>query len=133
MKDIRSIVIKGLISAIEEVTDKKCYTLIPDTAGVNYPYIHISDTYQEEVGDKTKFMYKLDTLIEVVFENITSKVEIWQTMDQVLSIVNNASSFELDSPYKVIRCELNNSTESDFKSETGTQYVGFIRLNIYVE
>jgi len=133
MKDIRKILLTALVPALATATGRNVYTRIPKAAAVVYPYIYISDIYQEEIGPKTSYIYKLDVLIQIIYQDVDSLNNLFADMDNVLSIVNNGSPFSLTSPYKVMSCELNNSTTTEFQTETGTQNVGLIRLLFNIE
>lgn len=133
MKDIRKTLLTALVPALESATSKTVYTRIPKAANVVYPYIYISDIYQEEVGPKTSYMYRLDVLIQIVYQDADSLTGLFTDMDNILSIVNNAVPFTLTAPHKVMSCELNNSTTTEFQTETGTQNVGLIRLLFNIE
>ena len=133
MKDIRNILLTALVPALATATGRNVYTRIPKAANVAYPYIYISDIYQEEVGPKTKYQYRLDVLIQIIYQDVDSLVALFTDMDNVLSIVNNAVPFALTAPYKVMSCELNNSTTTEFQTETGTQNVGLIRILFNIE
>lgn len=133
MKDIRHIFLIGFCPALATATGKTVYTRMPKAIGAVYPYIYISDIYQEETGPKTSYQYKLDVLIQIIYQDVDSLVNLFTDMDNVLSIVNNGSPFALTSPYKIMLCELNNSTTTEFQTETGTQNVGLIRLLFNIE
>lgn len=133
MKDIRQILLTALVPALATATSKNVYTRMPKAIGAVYPYIYISDIYQEEFGSKTSYIYRLDVLIQIIYQDVDSLVNLFADMNNVLSIVNNGSPFALDSPHKVMSCELNNSTTTEFQTETGTQNVGLIRLLFNIE
>lgn len=133
MKDIRQILLTALVPALATATGRNVYTRIPKAANVVYPYIYISDIYQEEVGPKTSYIYRLDVLIQIIYQDVDDLSDMFTDMNNVLSIVNNGSILTLASPHKVMSCELNNSTTTEFQTETGTQNVGLIRLLFNIE
>jgi len=133
MKDIRHILLTALVPALATATGKTVYTRMPKAIGAVYPYIYISDIYQEEVGPKTSYIYRLDVLIQIIYQDVDSLTGLFTDMNNVLSIVNNGSPFALTAQYKVMSCELNNSTTTEFQTETGTQNVGLIRLLFNIE
>jgi hypothetical protein len=133
MKDVRNILIPKLITAIETATGKQCYTRIPKAAGVTMPYIYISDIYQEEIGSKTSYQYRLDVQIQVVYNDVDDLTNLFDDMNDILGIVNNAVPFALDSPYKIMECRLNSSTTTEFMTETGVQNIGIIRVLFDIE
>lgn len=134
MKDVRSILLTGLVPALATATGLNVYTRIPKAAGVTYPYIYIAEIYQEEFGSKTEYIYDLDVAVQVVYQDTDSLVGLFGKMDSVLSIVKNGvSPFALTSPYSIVECNLNSSTTTEFQTETGTQNVGLIRLNFTIK
>lgn len=133
MKDIRQILLTALVPALATATGKNVYTRMPKEINAVYPYIYISDIYQEEVGSKTSYIYRLDVLIQIIYQDAPDLGVLFADMNNVLSIVNNGSILTLASPHKVMSCELNNSTTTEFQTETGTQNVGLIRLLFNIE
>lgn len=133
MKDVRNILLAALVPALATATGRNVYTRMPKAINAVYPYIYISDIYQEEVGPKTSYIYRLDVLIQIIYQDVDSLVGLFTDMNSVLSIVNNSVPFALTSPHKVMSCELNNSTTTEFQTETGTQNVGLIRLIFNIE
>lgn len=129
MKDVRNILLTGLVPALATATGLNVYTRIPKAANVTYPYVYISDIYQEEIGSKTEFVYQLDVLVQIVYQDVDSLTGLFGKMDNVLSIINNGvAPFALTSPYKIEECSLNSSTTTEFQTDTGTQNVGLIRI-----
>ena len=133
MKDIRHILLTTLVPALATATGRNIYTRMPKAIGAIYPYIYVSDIYQEEIGSKTSYIYRLDVLIQIIYQDSDSLIALFADIDNVLSIVNNAAPFALTSPYKVMSCELNSSTTTEFQTETGTQNVGLIRIIFNIE
>jgi len=134
MKDVRNILLTALVPALKLATGKNVYTRIPKAANVVYPYIYISDIYQSESGPKTSYQYELDVLVQVVYQDVEDLGAMFTDIDNVLSIVNNgANLLTLTNPYKVMSCELNSSTTTEFQTETGTQNVGLIRMLYNIE
>lgn len=133
MKDIRNILLTALMPSLATATGRNVYTRMPKAAAISYPYIYISDIYQEEVGPKTSYIYRLDVLIQVVYQDIDDLGALFTDMNNVLSIVNNGPILSLTSPHKVIDCTLNSSTTTEFQTDTGTQNVGLIRLLFNIE
>lgn len=134
MKDLRQILLTGLVPAFATATSKSVYTRIPKAANVAYPYIYISDIYQTETGPKTKYQYELDVLIQVIYQDVDDLGAMNTDIDNVLSIVKNGvTPFALSGGYKITSCELNNSTTDEFQTETGTQNVGIIRVLFNIE
>lgn len=129
MKDVRNILLTSLVPAIATATGKQCYTRIPKAANVTYPYIYISDIYQSETGSKTSYIYELDVLVQIVYQDVSSLTGLFADMDNVLSLVKNGvAPFALSGGYVVMSCELNSSTTTEFETETGTENIGLIRM-----
>lgn len=127
MKGLHKILLKALVPAIATATGRTVYTRAPkDTAA--YPYIYISDIYQEEDGPKNSYQYKIDLLVQVLHKDQTSLDAFYDDIDDVLSIINNAVPFALDSPYTVMDCRLNNTSTTEFMSEVGVINAGLIRV-----
>jgi hypothetical protein len=134
MKDLRQILLTGLIPAIKTATGKDAYSRIPKATGITYPYIYVSDIYQEEFGSKTGYRYRLDVLIQVIYQDVTTLTGLFTDMDNILGLVKNGvTPFALSGGYKVSECNLNSSTTTEFQTETGTQSVGIIRLLFTIE
>lgn len=133
MKDLRAPLIKALIPAIKTATGKDAYTRMPKAENIQYPYIQISDIYQEEVGAKTKKEYLLDVLINVVYLDVSSLVPFYTDINNIMSFVDNDEPFPLESPFKILECQLNNSSTTEIEKDTGVENVAAIRLWFYVE
>lgn len=127
MEDVRNVLLKSLVPALETATGKSVFTRIPKDAAT-YPYIYISDIYQEEDGTKTEFHYRLDVLVQVLYKDATSLSGLFSDMTNVLSIINNGVPFELDDPHSIMDCTLNSSNTTEFQTETGTVNAGLIRI-----
>lgn len=135
MNDPRKIVLKALTTSLAAATGRTVYTKIPKKPPfvVTYPYIHISDVFMEEDGDKRNYQYKFQILIEVCHKNDISDGGLFDDMDAVCSTINNAVPFALDSPYKIMDMRLVSSTQLETLTETGMVDVGAIRIVIRVE
>lgn len=134
MKDLRQILLTGLVPAIATATGKSCYTRMPKAAGATYPYIYISDIYQDEDGSKTSYRYKLDVLIQVIYQDVTSLTALFADMNNILSIVKNGvAPFALTGGHVIEGCELISSTTTEFQTDTGTQNVGLVRVLFTIE
>lgn len=128
MKDIRSILIPPLLTAINTATGKACHTRQPKAANITYPYIYISEFYQTEVGAKTSNEYQADIAIQVCYMDVNDLSDMFNDMDDIMSIVNHDKPFNLATGYQILSCELSNSSTSEFQTETGTLNIGLIRI-----
>lgn len=128
MKDVRKILITGLISAINTATGRTAYTVLPKSANISYPYTFISDAYQSEVGAKDSFEYEVDVLVQVVYKDVNDLSDLYTDMDNILSIVNNDNPFSLTGGLTILECKLNNSTTTSIQNESGNLEIGLIRI-----
>lgn len=130
MKDIRSILIPALTTAITTATGRKVYDSMPIQlfGTAIYPCVNISDVFVEEDGPKNSFQYRASVMIEVVHKGLQSLTSLYTDMDNVLSIVNNGVPFALASPYKIMDCTLNTSTTTKATTDKGLVDIGIIRL-----
>lgn len=132
MKGLHVILLKALVPAIATATGRTVYTRAPkDTA--TYPYIYISDYYQEENGPKNSYQYEVDLLIQVLHKDQTSLTAFYDDIDDILGIINNAVPFALDSPYTVMDCRLNNTSTTEYMSEVGVINAGLIRIQFRIK
>lgn len=129
MNDVRNILIKALKSQLATATGKTIYVRMPKAADIAYPYIQIADVYQTEDGPKTSYYYNLDVLIRVVYKDANDLGAMFTDMNNISSVIKNYGSFALDSPFVLRSAELNNSSHSDFESDTGTLSIGLIRID----
>lgn len=130
MRDARKQIVSALITALSEV-GVTVYTKVPkDTA---YPYIHISEIYQDENGPKNSFFYNYDILIQVVYKDLDSKVILWNTVNSVLAIVKNDASLSLADDFEVMETTLISNSETEIMTDTGILDIGLIRILIKVE
>lgn len=130
MKDLRSILSAGLVTALETATGKNVYTLVPDNAA--YPYIHISDIYQRETGSKTSYRYEVEVLIQVVHRLAESKSPLFTDMDNVLGFVKNATTSITLSGYTCEQCILLNSTDIEMMDDINKINIGLIRIQFTI-
>jgi hypothetical protein len=128
MKDIRAILLAPLLTAINTATGKTCHTRQPKEANIGYPYIYISEFYLSEVGPKTNNEYQADVAVQVCYMDATSLVDMYNDMDDIAGLINHDKPFALASGYEILSCELNNSSTSEFQTETGTLNIGLIRM-----
>ena len=133
MKDYRTKLITALVPAIQMATGKTPYTRLPKSAQISYPYIHISDIYDSEVGDKTIFEHEVDLLINVVHLDLNSLADFYTDIDNIKSIINNNSGVDLSPNFKCREMRLNSCTTSEIETEIGTLSIANIRILFYIE
>lgn len=132
MRDCRKQLVKGLVTAINNVLSGiSVYTIVPKN--VTYPYIYISDIYQNESGPKTSYFYDYDVLVQVVYKDLTSKTNIYNSVNSILSIINNGTPFTLTDNFKIYSCELLSNNDTQILTDTGILDVGLIRIGFLIE
>ncbi len=130
MRDGRKQIVKSLITALSGV-GVTVFTKVPkDTT---YPYIHISEIYQDEDGPKNSFFYNYDILIQVVYKDLDSKVNLWNTVNSILGIIKNDASLTLTDDFEVMETTLISNSETEIMTDTGILDIGLIRILIKVE
>lgn len=133
MNDPRKALMKALVTALGTATGKTCYAKIPKQVAPIYPYIHISDVYMEEEGQKNSYQYIFQILVEVVHKDETSDADLFDDIANICSVINNAVPFSLDSPWSVMDCRLNNTSKTEVLTESGQVDVGTVRMIIRIE
>jgi len=98
-----------------------------------YPYIHISDVYQNENGPKNYHSYDLEVLINVVYKDITDLAALYTAQNSVLGLFNIPESLTLTNSFKVQETILVSSTDTEIKTDTGTLNIGLIRIRFTIE
>ncbi len=133
MKDVREILLKGLVPALKTAAGLDVYTTIPKDASPTYPYIYISDIYQDEDGPKTSKSYKIDLLVRVIYKNVKSLSGLFGSINDVLSIINNGKPFEIDTPFHIESGTLISSSMTTELTETGKLDIGLVRILFKIE
>ena len=136
MKDISKEVCKAVITKIGTVLPTRpVYTVIPKSDSgvmVAYPHIYLGDFYQYEDGPKNSFWYRFEMLIQVVYKDIESKLNLWADKEAIMGVINNVSPFTLDDGLVAESCELLSNTETEILTDTGMLYIGLIRINFKI-
>ena len=130
MKDLRTILFAPLVEALQTATGIGVYTVVP--SDVAFPYIYISDFYQKESGPKDSYDYDVELLIQIRYKGLTSIKPLADTMDSIMSLLNNGSPFDLEEPYKIEQCLLISNTDTVILTETGPENIGLIRINFLI-
>jgi len=133
MKDYRTKLITELVADIQTATGKVPYTRLPKAAQISYPYIHISDIYDSEIGDKTIFEHEVDMLINVVHLDVNSLADFYTDINNIKSIINNNSGVDLSPDFKCREMRLNLCTTSEIETEVGTLNIANIRILFYID
>lgn len=133
MTDCREIVLKALFTALGTATGRTIYTKIPKQAAPIYPYIHISDVFEEEEGTKTGYQYKFQILIEVCHKDELSDKSLFDDMSAVCGLINNGVPFALSGGFAIMDMRLVSSTQIEVLTDTGIVDVGAIRIVLRVE
>lgn len=133
MTDCREIVLKALYTALGTATGRTIYTKMPKQAAPIYPYIHISDVFEEEEGAKNGYQFKFQILIEVVHKDELSDIPLFNDMKAVKTLINNAVPFALSGGFAIMDMRLVSSTQIEVLTDTGMVDVGAIRITMRVE
>lgn len=132
MRDLRNILLAGLLPKLETVTGLKAYVRLPEKSATP-PYIFVSEIYQSEDGPKTGFTYNIECKINIVYNDIKSNIQLYSKMDNVLSFVNNRKPFEITG-FEIQACELISSFDEQSENPNGTtDSTGMIRLNFKIK
>lgn len=136
MRDARKEIVGALITAIGvKIPSRKVFTIpikAVDNSNITPPneYIIISDIYQEENGTKSAFMYTYDVLIEVVHNNINSKLLLWSDINSIETIVSSRRDLTLGNDFELLEISCESMPEEEILTETGRKTVGIIRFKI---
>lgn len=98
-----------------------------------YPYVYISDLYQLENGPKNYHSYELEVLIQVVYKDQTSLIDLYNSQNSVLGLFEIPESLILTNNFKVQETVLLSSTDTEIKIDTGTLNIGLIRVRYTIE
>ena len=101
MKDARKSLLTGLYTALTSACDATVYSRMQKQADIVYPYIHIGDIYDKEVGPKDSFQFNFDTLIEVVYKYQSSLTAFYDDINNVKSTINNNIPFSIGSDFAI--------------------------------
>lgn len=127
MKDVVKPLLKALTVVLDNATGLTSYTRIPKQEYLSYPYIYISDIYQQENGPKTGYRYSVDLLVRIIYKDVDSLIPLLDKKNKVLELINNASPFAIEG-FKIESCELQNSFSSESYTDTGVESIENIRL-----
>ena len=139
MRDARKEIATALIAAINaKLPTKTVYTIVPkavDNSGNIAPdnYILISDIYQQNDGNKASFIYNYDVLVEVVYNNITSKLNLWADVSSIESIVSNRRDLTLTNDFYLLEISCESTPEEEILTDTGTKTIGIIRFKMAIK
>ena len=97
-----------------------------------YPYIHISDIFQEEGGVKTYYNYTVECLINIVYKDITDLSNLWDTQDTILGIFNHPAPFTLTGNFTIIDTMMIANTDVEVQIDTGKLNIGQIRVRFMI-
>lgn len=129
MNDCRKHLVKALRTEIKKVVSCEVYTKIPRGATVVFPYVHISDIYQNESGTKSQFRYSYEVLIKVVYNDNDTNTTLWDNMNSILTLFPiGGAPFALEDSYKIEQAELVSASEEEILEDYGFSTVGLIRI-----
>lgn len=136
MRDPRKDIVKALITVINaKNTGATVYTKINkpvDGETIAYPYILISDIYLTESGSKRKPIYDVEFLLQIVYKDINSKVDLWDNMSSLAGIVTSKRDLTVSNSYSLMLFELLSTSEEEILTDTGTLNIGLLRYNIKI-
>lgn len=139
MRDARTEITQALIAAINiKIPSKTVYTIVPKPVSNNgtaapSDYIYISDIYQNDTSPKNYNSYSYEVLIQVVQNNIESKVILWNEMNAIVSIIQSERDLVLTNDFSLMQLSLIASSEEELLTDTGNKYIGLVRFKIDVE
>lgn len=123
--------IAGLISKINtNIPGRPIYTIPPKD--LTYPYILINQIFMTETGSKNGYIYKFEPLIQVIYKDQSSKINLYDDMEKICNFVKNGADI-LVQGYTVICVELISCTTTEELYDFGRLDVGLIRLNIEIK
>lgn len=128
MKDLRTILLTGLVAKLKTETALDVFTRIQKQEGITYPYIFIGDVYDTETGPKTSYMYEYDVQVMAVYKDLSDLAPLYSTLDKIKGIINNRTPFEITAPHKILSCELGTCNTMDEYTETGVEHIGVVRM-----
>ena len=139
MRDARKEIVQSLIAAINvKLPSRTVYTIVPksvENSGTMPPdnYIYISDIYQNDSSSKNDTRYSYEVLIQVVKNNITSKLELYSEVNSIMTIIQNERDLTLSNDFDLIYMGFIANSEEEIQTETGTKHLGLIRFQIDVQ
>lgn len=135
MNDVRQTLITALTSSLATATGRKVYGQMPiHLEGTKvFPHILISDISIQEDGQKNNFQYTVNVLLEIVHKNLASLATLYNDMNNVKGIVNNAVPFTLSGSYSIMDCRLVVDNTTQASKERDNFDIGLIRLIFRIE
>jgi len=97
-----------------------------------YPYIYIGEIYQNEDGPKNFYRYPVELLLQVVYKDVSSLVNLYTTQNTVLGLINHPKPFALTNNFEIIETELLSSNDAEIKIDSGTLNIGLIRIRFTI-
>lgn len=97
-----------------------------------YPYIHITEVYQNEDGPKPYYRYPVEMLVQVVYKDITDLGDLYTTQNAVLGTLDNPKPFTLTNDFEIIETELLSSNDTEIQIDSGILNIGLIRVRFTI-
>lgn len=136
MRDARADIVKALIVAIKaKITGINVFTKINrpvDGTAAAFPYVYISDIYQNESGSKAKPIYDYEVLIQLVYSNLTTLTSLWTNMNHIVSIIQSKRDISLTNSFTLLHIDLLNTSESEIKTDKEILNIGLIRFSLKI-
>lgn len=133
MKDARTALVTGLYTALDTACNATVYSRMKRKADIVYPYVHIGDIFDEEVGPKDEFQFNFDVLINVVYKDQSSLTSFFDDINNVKSTINNNVPFSIGAEFAIMESTLLSAGSTEFEDADGTILnVGAIRVNFFI-
>lgn len=137
MRDCRKNIVINLIPVIQaKLTGYPVRTKInkPNTGdSISYPYVYISEIYQDEEGSKSFPIYSVDLLIQVVYKDLTDLSDLWDDQNAIASIIQNKRDLTLTDDFELMSIEIGQISETEIETDTGILNIGLVRMILKVE
>jgi len=132
MRDARKQIVIALISKLgEKLPAVSAYTIVPEKE-YSYPYLYVSDIFQNDESNKTTKEYDYELLVQVVHKGLTDKTVLYDNMNSVVSIIENRKDLTLTDDFVCEYLQLISTSEAEIQTDTGIEYIGLIRFRILV-
>lgn len=130
--ELLTALIAALKTAMPTMTVRTKLNDFDTSSNAAYPYIYISDTYQNENGPKNYHAYDVELLIQVVYKDLTDLATLYTSQNSVLGLFNIPKSLTLTNNFEITETVLINSTDSEIKIDTGILNIGLIRMRFSI-
>jgi len=139
MRDAKKEIVTALITSISaKLPTRDIFTIVPkpiNDSGAAAPlnYILISDIYQQDESPKNSLIYSYDVLVQVVYNNVTSKITFWSDISSVVSIISSRRDLVLTNDFQCQEIGLLSNSEEEIWTDTGRKNIGVVRFKVDVK